>query len=46
MLTMGFFFFNLLILKIKLGKRLVLNIKERHRIIIDCMGPTYQQVYS
>ena len=34
------------ILTISEDQQLVLNIKERHRIIIDCMGPTYKQIYS
>ena len=34
------------ILTISEEQQLVLNIEERNRIIIDCMGPTYQQIYS
>ena len=34
------------ILTVSEEQQLVLNIKERNRIIIDCMGPTYQQIYS
>lgn len=34
------------ILTISEEQQLVLNVEERNRIIIDCMGPTYQQIYS
>ena len=48
-LTAGWVFFcfqGVDILIISEEQQLVLNIKERSRIIIDCMGPTYQQIYS
>lgn len=28
------------------GKELVVNLKERQQIIIDCLGSEYQQIYS
>jgi hypothetical protein len=28
------------------GKELVVNLKERQQIIIDCLGAEYQQIYS
>ncbi len=34
------------ILTISENRQFVLNIEERNRIIIDCMGPTYLQIYS
>lgn len=34
------------ILTISENRQFVLNIEERNRIIIDCMGPTYLQIFS
>jgi len=33
------------VLTIEGDKELVLNVKERNRTIIDCLGPTYQLIY-
>ena len=41
-----FCFQGIHILTISEEEQVVLNIKERNRIIIDCMGPTYQKIYS
>jgi len=41
-----FCFQSIDILTVSEEQQLVLNIEERNRIIIDCMGPTYQQIYS
>ena len=41
-----FCFQGIHILTLSEEEQMVLNIKERNRIIIDCMGPTYQQIYS
>jgi transposase len=41
-----FCFQGIHILTISEEEQVVLNINERNRIIIDCMGPTYQKIYS
>jgi transposase len=41
-----FCFQGIHILTISEEEQVVLNIKERNRIIIDCMGPKYQKIYS
>ena len=33
------------VLKIENERELVLNVKERNRTIIDCLGATYQLIY-
>jgi len=41
-----FCFQGLHVLSISQAQSLVVNLKERNRVIIDCMGPIYQKIYS
>lgn len=41
-----FCFQGLHVLTISQDKELVVNLKERNSIIIDCLGPIYQKIYS
>lgn len=40
-----FCFQGLHVLTISQDKELVINLKERNSIIIDCLGPIYQKIY-
>ena len=41
-----FCFQGLHVLTISQHQELVVNLKERNRVIIDCLGPIYQKIYS
>jgi transposase len=41
-----FCFQGLHVLSISDQQELIVNLKERNRVIIDCMGPIYQKIYS
>lgn len=41
-----FCFQGIHVLTISQRQKMVINLKERNRVIIDCMGPIYQKIYS